>query len=97
MIRHIALWTLTESAHQEGLDAAVKKLNASAKMMLGKIPGLIHVEIIRNLASDSAHDVLLYSELENQEALTSYATHPEHLAHKERAKNYVGNREIVDW
>jgi heme-degrading monooxygenase HmoA len=97
MIRHIALWTLTEAAHKEGLDAVIEKLNKSAQMMLGQIPGLIHVEIARNLDTDSAHNVALYSELESEEALKVYQTHPAHLAHKERAKDYISNREIIDF
>jgi hypothetical protein len=97
MIRHVALWTLTEKGRAEiGLEAAAEKLNQSAKMMLGAIPGLLYVEIAHNIAA-SPHDLVLYSELLNEEALKIYQTHPAHIAHKERAKEYVSNREIIDW
>ena len=97
MVRHIALWTLTEKARAEvGLEAAAEKLNTSSRMMLGEIPGLVYVEIAHNI-TEAPHDLVLYSELESAEALTVYRTHPAHLAHKERAKEYVSNREIIDW
>ena len=97
MIRHIALWTLTEKGRAEiGLEAAAEKLNQSAKMMLGAIPGLSYVEVAHNIV-EAPHDLVLYSEFESEEALVVYRTHPAHFAHKERAKEYVSNREIIDW
>lgn len=96
MVRHLALWTLTEQAQKEGIDIATEKINASARMMLGEIPGLLRMEVTRNISPNSDHNVALYSELESEEALKVYQTHPAHLAHKARVKDYVSNREIVD-
>jgi heme-degrading monooxygenase HmoA len=96
MVRHLALWTLTEQAKKEGIDAAAKKINESARMMLGEIPGLLCIEVSRNISPESVHDVALYSELESEDALKTYQTHPAHIAHKTRVKDYVSNREIID-
>jgi heme-degrading monooxygenase HmoA len=97
MVRHVALWTLTEKARSQGaLAEAAEKINASARMMLGEVPGLLYVEVAHNIA-EAPHDLVLYSEFESEQALQVYQTHAAHIAHKERVKDYVSNREIIDW
>jgi len=93
MIRHIVLFTLTEKARQEGV---VEMLRSSAESMLGKIPGLLTVELNLNRAQNSPHDLIFYSEFEDLQSLEAYQTHPLHEAHKQLASEYVSNPETAD-
>jgi len=96
MIRHLALFTLTDKARDEGLETVLEKLRRSAVNMVGKIPGLLKVELNFNGAKSSPHDLVFYSEFEDSAALDAYQHNPIHEEHKRFAKEYVGNQEIVD-
>jgi len=96
MIRHIALYTLTQKAHEEGLDAVIEKLDRSVKNMVDKVPGMIHAEVRKNWAEDSDHDLFFYSEFENMEVIAPYLKSDVHQAHVDMAKDYVENKEGVD-
>ena len=86
MIRHIVMWNLagdTPEAKRRHIDL----LTQSFHSLRGRIPGLLHLEIgVDRSGVDYACDVVLYSEFESQEALDTYASHPEHL----RVKAEVG-------
>ena len=76
MVKHIILWKLKE----EHNTAEVKKgIKENIEALVGKVPGLIEMNIqIEKLESSNA-DVMLYSVLESEEALKGYATHPDHV------------------
>ena len=72
MVKHIVLYTLKEGVDK---DEAVKLIGSVLEPLVGKIPGLLHMEIRRAYVG---MDYALYSEFESREALASYATHPLH-------------------
>ena len=45
MIRHIAMFHLTDAADSEGRDKVISDIKASVANMNGKVPGLIRAEI----------------------------------------------------
>jgi len=96
MIRHLALFTLSDKAHDEGLEKVLYKLRNSALNMVGKIPGLLKAELSLNGAKSSPHDLVFYSEFEDLAALEEYQHNPIHEEHKRFAKDYVKNQEVVD-
>lgn len=96
MIRHMALYTLTSKAHQEGVDFVIKKLDLSVKKMVGKVPGLLYAEVKKNLAKDSDHDLLFYSEFENMDLIAPYLKSDIHQTHAAMAEDYVENKEGID-
>jgi len=65
MIRHLALFSLTDKARDEGVEKVLDKLSRSAVNMVGKIPGLLKAELSLNGAKDSPHDLVFYSEFED--------------------------------
>lgn len=95
MIRHICLYTLTDTAHEEGADGVVRKLDASVKNMVGKVPGLIRAEVKRSI-SDGEHDLLFYSEFESMDDIAPYLKSDIHKAHADMADKYVTNRKGID-
>jgi len=91
MVKHIVMWKLRDKA-----DAAEIKTRLEA--LQGKIPGLIKVEVgIDFLESEQSADVVLYSELENSEALGVYQAHPEHVAVIPLVKGAAVARTVVDY
>lgn len=95
MIRHMAFYTLSKKAHEEGIEQAVAKMDASAKGMVGRVKGLIHAEVSLNL-SKSPHDLIFYSEFESMQDIPPYLKSDVHEAHAKMADGYVENKEIAD-
>ena len=91
MVKHIVLYTLKEGVDKE---QAVQIIRDQLEPLVGKIPGLLHMEI--RLAF-SGMDYALYSEFESQQALKDYAIHPLHLAAKEHFWHFLDNRVAADY
>ena len=91
MVKHIVLYTLKEGVDKE---QAVQIIRDQLEPLVGKIPGLLHMEI--RLAS-SGMDYALYSEFESQQALKDYAVHPLHLAAKEHFWHFLDSRVAADY
>lgn len=97
MIRHMALYTLTQKAHEEGIDAVVQKLDRSVKAMVGQVEGLLHAEVGLNLAQDSPRNLVFYSEFARMEDIPPYLASQVHQNHAHMAACYVENKEGIDW
>ena len=91
MVKHIVLYTLKEGVNK---DEAVAIVKAQLEPLVGKIPGLLHMEIRRAF---NGMDYALYSEFESNEDLTNYAVHPLHLAAKEHFHHFLATRVAADY
>lgn len=91
MVKHIVLYTLKEGVDK---DAAVAIIKEQLEPLVGKIPGLLHMEIRR---AYNGMDYALYSEFASKEDLTNYAGHPLHLAAKEHFWNFLDTRVAADY
>ena len=91
MVKHIVLYTLKGGINK---DEAVAIIKAQLEPLVGKIPGLLHMEIRRAF---NGMDYALYSEFESQEDLTNYAKHPLHLAAKEHFHHFLATRVAADY
>ena len=91
MVKHIVLYTLKEGVDK---DEAVKIVTASLEPLVGKIPGLMHMEIRRAF---NGMDYALYSEFESREALQNYAKHPLHLEAKTHFHHFLATRVAADY
>ncbi len=79
MVRHVILWKLKESLSEEEKRKVSADMKTNLEDLVGKVPGLISLEVgITPLASSNA-DVMLDSVLESEEALKGYAVHPDHV------------------
>lgn len=80
MVKHIILWQLRDELSEEEKNKVAKEIKEGLEGLKGKVPGLLKIEVqIEKLESSNA-DLMLYSELENKEALKGYAVHPAHVA-----------------
>lgn len=91
MVKHIVMYTLKEGVEKE---AAVELIRSVLEPLVGKIPGLQHLEVRRAF---NGLDCALYSEFESRQALTDYAVHPLHLAAKEKFHHLLDKRYAADY
>ena len=91
MVKHIVLYTLKEGVEKK---AAVELIESVLVPLVGKIPGLLHMEV--KLAFNGM-DYALYSEFESREALEAYAVHPLHLEAKEHFHHMLATRVAADY
>lgn len=76
MVKHIILWQLKEEHNNFTVKQAIKN---ELEGLLGKIPGLVEIEVQTGGLASSNADVMLYSVFESENALKEYATHPAHV------------------
>ena len=91
MVKHIVMYTIREN---EDKDAAVKFIASTLEPLVGKIPGLLHLEIRQAF---QGMDYALYSEFESRQALTDYAVHPLHLEAKDKFWDLLDSRVAADY
>lgn len=91
MVKHIVLYTFKEGVNK---DEAVKLIASVLEPLVGKIPGLTHMEI---RGAFNGMDYALYSEFESREALKNYAVHPLHLEAKEHFFQMLDSRVCADY
>lgn len=92
MVKHIVVYTLKEGVDKQD---AVELVRSQLEPLVGKIPGLLKMEI--RAAYQGPMDYCLYSEFESREALAAYAVHPLHLAAKGRFTHLLATRTNVDY
>ena len=80
MVKHIILWQLKEELKGEEKEQVKNNMKANLEALVGKVPGLISMQIVIDGLESSNADVMLDSTLEDEAALKGYAVHPEHVA-----------------
>ena len=91
MVKHIVLYTFKEGVDK---DAAIKIIADVLEPLVGKIPGLKHLEV--RLAFNGM-DYALYSEFESKAALEAYAVHPLHQEAKTHFFHLLDSRVAADY
>jgi heme-degrading monooxygenase HmoA len=91
MVKHIVMYTLKEGVEKE---SAVRVIASVLEPLVGKIPGLLHMEIRQAF---NGMDYALYSEFESREALKNYSKHPLHLEAKTHFSHFLDTRVCADY
>ena len=91
MVKHIVAYKLKEDVNKA---EAVEIIRAALEPLVGKIPGLLHLEV---RACFQGMDYALYSEFESKQMLESYAVHPLHLAAKDKFHHFIATRVAADY
>ena len=91
MVKHIVLYTLKEGVAKK---EAVDLIESVLVPLVGKIPGLKHMEV--KLAFNGM-DYALYSEFDSREDLEAYAVHPLHLEAKSHFHHLLATRVAADY
>lgn len=80
MVRHLILWKLKEGLSDEEKKQVMVNIKEHLEALVGKVPGLISLDIVINEMQSSNADVMLDSKLESEDALKGYQVHPEHVS-----------------
>ena len=94
MVKHIVLWKIrNDDQKQANIDQMISMLTS----LVGKIEGLVSMEMGYNFNTNSEYDVVLYATFKNAAALKYYQDHPEHLKCKEFVHSVAVDRTAADY
>jgi len=92
MIKHTVMWRL------KNREQNAPELKAMLEGLKAKIPQIREIEAGINFnPSETAADVVLYSEFESREALAEYQKHPDHLKVAEFLREIATDRRVADY
>ena len=83
MVKHIIVWKLIDGIDKQSVKQEIK---SKLEGLVGKIDGLVKMEININALDSSSGDLSMDSVFENEQALKDYQEHP---LHKEIANGLV--------
>lgn len=86
MLKHMILWKLKENLSDVEKEKVKSDIKKNLEGLVGKIDGLITMNIRTEFMESSTVDIMMDSELADAEALKTYQSHP---AHVEVANTYV--------
>ena len=92
MVKHIVAYTFNDGVDK---SAAIKLIANLLEPLVGKIPGLLAMEI--RPCFQGGMDYCLYSEFESCQALVEYADHPLHIAAKDQFFHLLASRVAADY
>jgi hypothetical protein len=97
MIRHIVMWKLKGPSPEEKRHQA-EQARAALLGMLGKVPGMTHVEVgIGTSVGEQDADLVLSSTHDSWQALSAYQSHPAHEPVKKLIGELRVERRVVDF
>jgi quinol monooxygenase YgiN len=98
MLKHIVMWRLKDTAAGSTKLDNGRELKKRLDALKGKIAEIRRLEVGLNIdRSDTASDVVLYSEFADAEALAAYQRHPEHVKVVEFVREISAERRVVDY
>jgi hypothetical protein len=98
MIKHIVLWKFKDFAEGGSKLENLIKVKKMLEDMQGKIPGMLKLEVGLDFErSESASDIVLYTEFESREMLDAYQIHPVHMKVKEFLPKVRSERRVIDY
>lgn len=78
MVKHLILWKLKET-DTDSREKILRDMKLNLEALVGKVPGLVSLNIQIEALPSSNADVMLDSVLESEDALKQYQTHEEHV------------------
>ncbi len=98
MIRHIVMFKLKEFATPADKQAKIQEIKTGLEALIDKIDVLRMIRVDFNVNPAETWDIILTTELDTLEDVSTYANHPEHVA---VAKGIIGpvkaDRACVDY
>lgn len=98
MVRHIVMFKLKEFETPADKQAKMHEIKAGLEALINKIDVLRLIRVDFNINPAETWDIILTTELDTLEDVSTYANHPEHVA---VAKGLIGpvkaDRACVDY
>ena len=97
MVRHVILWKIKDE-YADKKNEIRKGIKEGLEGLVGVVPGLLKVNVQTEMLESSNADVMLYSELESEEALKGYQNHPAHVkVADEKVSPFMQTRLCMDY
>ena len=97
MIRHVVMWKFKESAEGKTKEQNMEWVKESLYALLPMIPEIKRMEIGFDVNhTDASMDLMLLTEFESLDTLSTYAVHPEHLKVSTYVRRVVESRVVLD-
>ena len=98
MVKHIILWQLKDEYTEEQKKEIRAGIKEGLEGLKGKVPGLLEISVRTEFLPSSNADVMLYTTLQDAEALKGYAVHPAHVAVADsKVRPYTKTRVCMDY
>lgn len=98
MVHHIVMWNFKEEVAEENKSAIIQNMETALTGLVGQVPGLLTVKLVKQPLSSSTHEIALVTTLEKAEDVAVYAKHPAHVAAADTyVRPYVCNRACLDY
>lgn len=98
MLKHIVMFRLKEFAEGRSKEENAARLKVLLEFLKEKIHEVESLEVGMNQGkSESASDIVLYSEFEDMQALEVYRKHPEHAKVVDFIGKVCTERRVVDY
>ncbi len=79
MVRHIVMWNFKEEFTEEENIRNAQKIKAELEALPNKIEGIVSLKVTVSTLKSGNRAVVLNSLFINDEALSKYVVHPEHV------------------
>ena len=93
MIKHIVMWQFNEENKEENMAKAKEKLES----LVGKIEGLLTLNIYDNVNEKNEYDLLLETAHPSMEDVNFYQAHPDHKEVSKFIRSVIDKRGCVDF
>lgn len=99
MVKHIVIWKQDDRFTQEEKLSNGQKIKENLEGLIDIIPGIISIKVITDLlpTGSDGDDLVLESVFADEEALTNYQNHPEHIKAATFIKSVVKSRKCIDY
>lgn len=98
MIKHIAMFKFKAFESEEKEKTYQEKLVNAFDGLENKIPEIKFLQIgFDQLKSDASYDFIVNVDIENLDALSVYAQHPDHVKAAEVIKEMAIDRKVIDY
>lgn len=97
MIRHVVMWKFKESAEGKTKLENMEWVREHLYALLPVIPEIKKMEIGFDVNhTDASMDLMLLTEFDSLDTLSTYAVHPEHLKVSTYVRRVVESRVVLD-
>jgi antibiotic biosynthesis monooxygenase (ABM) superfamily enzyme len=98
MVKHVILWKLKDEITGDAKEKVLREMKENLEALVGKVPGLLRLEIVTKPMASSNADVMLDSTFTDFNALKNYAVHPEHVKVADRdVRPFTAHRSCLDY
>ena len=98
MVHHIVMWKFKPEVEESKKPELKKAMAENLKSLVGKVPGLLTVDVVSEPLPSATHDMALVTTLEKAEDIKVYGSHPEHVKVADTyVRPYTTERACLDY